>query len=838
MSTALTAGSGRRSRIAAALLAAALAFAGVGAAVPAQAASGPALQVTEAPRAGGDVTISGTGFNPAPIANGVYVGIRAVGASSDTVLAWVAVGNTDGEIPGMGKTAPMNADGSFTVVLPAPAFQVGTDYVVNTRQAHGGQDATQKTSVPLVYAAPEPQPATPTTTALTVSPSGTSAEGTALVLTAQVSPDAAGTVAFSDGAAAVGTPQTVSAGSASVTLSAPAKGDHSFTAAFTPADAAAFAGSASSAVAHTVTAVVVPERPTPTVTVGKTSGIDPAGETVTVTGTGFTAAPPATSGTRPPLKDAFAGAYVVFGSFLGSWKPSESAPSSARKVIEQKWGVHQANLAAIGGEARGGIVIGEDGTFSTTLTLREAEALAGGKWGVYTYAGGGATYAPFETFTPVSFRTVQPEPVGPKVTVTPSTGLDAGVENVLTISGTGFTGASAVNGAYVLFGKTSVWQGGGPLVAEGWIAQGWVMPRQIVNGAFTTTLTVPAGVLDPAESYQVATSAAHGLSVTDRSLDTFTPVTVADTATPVRPALELSSASVVQGGSITVSGTGFPVGAQAGVAVHSDPVNLGTALVTPAGTFSITATIPASLPAGAHTIVATAGDVTVSQPVTVTAAPAPAAKPDALPVCVARGVEGASIDWGVKSSFVSYVNGPIAKGSVSGGWGSGSGAYSTKTGNGRVAYSGSMHFTGHSGALDLTLANPRIQISGSQGSLILDVRSKGFNGSPDVDASGVVFATFSTGGASAGGSLRVDGAATVLTDAGAKAFAGFYSSGEALAPLSFSFPLGAEVPCDTTTDGLAVTGGEPALGAALVGTGILALGALLVLRRRLGLRRG
>ncbi|NLA09167.1 MAG: hypothetical protein GX871_03020, partial [Microbacteriaceae bacterium] len=53
---------------------------------------------------------------------------------------------------------------------------------------------------------------------------------------------------------------------------------------------------------------VQPELPTPSVTVSKTAGIDPAGETVTVTGTGFVAVPPATTGARPPLAGKFTGA--------------------------------------------------------------------------------------------------------------------------------------------------------------------------------------------------------------------------------------------------------------------------------------------------------------------------------------------------------------------------------------------------------------------------------------------------------------------------------------------------------------------------------------------------
>lgn len=77
-------------------------------------------------------------------------------------------------------------------------------------------------------------------------------------------------------------------------------------------------------------------------------------------------------------------------------------------------------------------------------------------------------------------------------------------------------------------------------------------------------------------------------------------------------------------------------------------------------------------------------------------------------------------------------------------------------------------------------------------------------------------------------------AAATLTAAGAEAFGGFYSAGESLDPVSFIFPLGAEVPCDTATSGaLAATGGTMPDGTVWVGLGMLLLGVgLVALRRR------
>ena len=155
----------------------------------------------------------------------------------------------------------------------------------------------------------------------------------------------------------------------------------------------------------------------------KTTGINPEGETVTVTGTGFLPNAPATSGVRIPLAGKFTGAYVAFGSFLDEWKPSAGAPASARKVTsQQKWAVLAEDMAAIGGPEKGAIELAADGTFSTTLTLakKDADAIAGGNWGVATYPGGGAKYAPFETFTPITFSGTTPTPE-PTPTPTPPT---------------------------------------------------------------------------------------------------------------------------------------------------------------------------------------------------------------------------------------------------------------------------------------------------------------------------------------------------------------------------------------------------------------------------------
>ncbi|MBD3753758.1 MAG: hypothetical protein IE935_15385, partial [Micrococcales bacterium] len=159
---------------------------------------------------------------------------------------------------------------------------------------------------------------------------------------------------------------------------------------------------------------------------------------------------------------------------------------------------------------------------------------------------------------------------GPHITVSPSTDLDPEAAHTLTVSGTGFVGDGAVNGVYVLFGTQSVWSGGGPLVASGWIAQAWVQSAQITDGSFTTTLTVPEGSLESGVAYHVATSAAHALSATNRTMDTFASVTVAAPAPEPDPepdpdpepvaTVETSVVSVDAADGATVSITGSGLG--------------------------------------------------------------------------------------------------------------------------------------------------------------------------------------------------------------------------------------------------------------------------------------
>lgn len=155
-----------------------------------------------------------------------------------------------------------------------------------------------------------------------------------------------------------------------------------------------------------VSPAVAEEAAVPTVSVSKTAFLPGETAEITVTGTGFD--PDMAKGTRPPLMGASAGTYVIFGKFADDWRPSQDVPSSARKVIEQKWAVPAESMLVIGGPAAGAIELEDDGTFSTTFEIDKAAADAAtagveGNYGIYTFAGSGAKVAAYETYTPITF---------------------------------------------------------------------------------------------------------------------------------------------------------------------------------------------------------------------------------------------------------------------------------------------------------------------------------------------------------------------------------------------------------------------------------------------------
>jgi hypothetical protein len=143
----------------------------------------------------------------------------------------------------------------------------------------------------------------------------------------------------------------------------------------------------------------------PGVVVSKTADLDRAGETITASVDGISTA--GNLGTRPPLSGKPAGAYVVFGKFDDTWKPSASAPGSSRRVIAQVWALPEPSYTQLGGAATSGLALLEpDG--SVSVPLPASMTTTPGSYGVYVYPGSGAVNAANEFGVPVSFAVTAP----------------------------------------------------------------------------------------------------------------------------------------------------------------------------------------------------------------------------------------------------------------------------------------------------------------------------------------------------------------------------------------------------------------------------------------------
>ena len=307
----------------------------------------------------------------------------------------------------------------------------------------------------------------------------------------------------------------------------------------------------------------------PAVTVtGDTTVVQGEEGTVTVTGTGFLPNGAATNGTRPPLAGEYSGAYVVFGSFLPNWKPSASAPSTSRKVLEQKWALPAATVGTPPIAAAQRVALEDDGSFEVVLTVKEyAAALEGGNYGVYSYSGAGPVYAPYETFTPVTFV----DPIAPTVTTQP---LNASV-----VAGNGTVLTAAADG---LPAPTVQWES---RVAGG----SWA----VINGATAPTYSVPAaGVVATGTEYRAVFTNVAGSVESDAAALTVAPAATTTTvkfsantiaynsARSASVTVKAKDSTLVPSGSVVLTISGKPYKAKLSngkaIVTLTSPVNVGS----------------------------------------------------------------------------------------------------------------------------------------------------------------------------------------------------------------------------------------------------------------------
>lgn len=199
-----------------------------------------------------------------------------------------------------------------------------------------------------------------------------------------------------------------------------------------------------------------------------------------------------------------------------------------------------------------------------------------------------------------------------------------------------------------------------------------------------------------------------------------------------------------------------------------------------------------------------------------------------------RKIAESEITWGIRTSFRNYINGPIARGSITaiGGASSDSAGvvtWSNDTGSvkdadslsGRVSFTGGVSYRGHAGdqyeggyGLNVDLTNPTIEFeetaAGVTGVLYIDAFANPYGGATGIDRKQVPFAnlTFSDDFALEGDRLSGTATATLHED-GVNAFIGFYDAGSQLDPITFSATLAPEItevaPEAPTQDGVTVT---------------------------------
>lgn len=250
----------------------------------------------------------------------------------------------------------------------------------------------------------------------------------------------------------------------------------------------------------------------------------------------------------------------------------------------------------------------------------------------------------------------------------------------------------------------------------------------------------------------------------------------------------------VPGGEIVASGSGFRPG-EPGIRVvlYSTPAVLAEVTADAEGVATWSGRLPAGIAPGAHTLTFQG---TVDRGIRLEVA-----APEPLVGCA---VTEAELSWGFKESFRAYVSGSIANGdwSTSGNasyqtplftWSGGEGVRAAD-GQGQLGFTGGIRFTGHSGALDTSIANPVVRFAGGSAVLVVD-----YSGTSMDDAlagrenreelAGVSFVDLDL----ARGVTTIDGDLVTisdipssLTEAGSAAFPN-YPAGTAFDPVTLSY---------------------------------------------------
>lgn len=172
-----------------------------------------------------------------------------------------------------------------------------------------------------------------------------------------------------------------------------------------------------------------------------------------------------------------------------------------------------------------------------------------------------------------------------------------------------------------------------------------------------------------------------------------------------------------------------------------------------------------------------------------------------------QSLQDVTVNWGLKKSFRSYINGPFSQGSqeLTGVTTNEDGSYHFTSAEGTVAngeYSvtftgSSIHYTAHHGLLEVIISDLSVTIKDGVGTVRANVQSRPYNGNTTpndlVETKNMTLGTFKASGLKVEGNTitlpsvdEENGTRVKLSEEATGAFAGFYKAGQELDALSFS----------------------------------------------------
>lgn len=172
-----------------------------------------------------------------------------------------------------------------------------------------------------------------------------------------------------------------------------------------------------------------------------------------------------------------------------------------------------------------------------------------------------------------------------------------------------------------------------------------------------------------------------------------------------------------------------------------------------------------------------------------------------------QSLQDVTVNWGLKKSFRSYINGVFSQGSqkLTGVTTNEDGSYHFTSAEGTVAngeYSvtftgSSIHYTAHHGLLEVIISDLSVTIKDGVGTVRANVQSRPYNGNTTpndlVETKNMTIGTFNASGLKVEGNTitlpsvdEENGTRVKLSEEATGAFAGFYKAGQELDALGFS----------------------------------------------------